>query len=208
MIPGQTQFICRCAPEWNSMTFSVVYSNVSSGPLQLFESPFRSVFQLPPFNEKSVILNFSRRLLTVGRKPTIPLNSGPYLFGVHNPIGGTTICYCRLLEQLLTLTGIIPIVPVSPATNGSRTMRWRVPPSTDQRPDHRQRGSWGADQHPRISDLALTLVSPAAPACCSWKNGGGPSPTGAGRPLTAQPTSLPKLHRAIKLEFQRHDTGV
>ena len=166
-------------PEATNLTVSVSFEGSSTGPVDLYVR--RGAFPTQTLFDKSLTGIYAPgRSLSIGLADSPPLNAGRYFIGVFNSSGAQQTI--RLLVTLgLNIAGISPDlftatntmpIPDDAVTNSSifitndqRIVTVEVAVQID---------------HPRVSDLALTLVSPQGTRVLLNEDRGGATTGGMG----------------------------
>jgi len=166
-------------PEATNLTVSVTFDGGSVGPVDLYVR--RGAFPTQTQYDKSLTgITAPGGSLSIGVADSPPLNAGRYFIGVFNSSGvaqtirimvTVALNPAGITPVLFTSTNTMPILDDA-VTNSSLFV------SNDNRIVSVEVGV--RIDHPRVSDLALTLVSPQGTRVLLAENRGGLTPDGFG----------------------------
>ncbi len=161
-------------PEATNLTVTVI----SAAPLEVYLR--RNAFPTRTDYDKSGFFLPPGGSLSIGLADSPPINAGRYYIGVFNPsfvpvavriITTVGLALTPASERIFTSTGVQPLLDDA-VTVATQTI------TNDNRVSTAQIGL--RIDHPRVSDLVLTLVSPGGTRVLLSENRGGSSPDGFG----------------------------
>jgi subtilisin-like proprotein convertase family protein len=166
-------------PECTNLTICVDFIPPSTGPVQLYvrygDLPTQTTF------DQTELINNPGDCLSIDRTALPPLRPGRYYVGIFNP---TATAQTVRLNWTLTLdpNGVVPTPVIS--TNGITSLPDDAVTNNNIFITNNQNivevNVGVVLNHPRISDLDLTLISPMGQRILLFENRGGPTATNMG----------------------------
>ena len=188
--PGQYYYIAFDVPV---ATTNLIVGLTNSDPGSLIMFIKRAVWPNLTNNDKLVTIDPPGGQLTVGLEDYPPLQPDRYYLGIYNPIVNGTKCFTGQIVFQKKATGETPNISYSfgsedqwddALTNSAINVE-----TTSNRVVSVEVGM--RINHPRISDLALTLVSPDGTRVLLMENRGGLSTNGTGVTLATSTNLFP-----------------